>query len=60
MHYKFIELMQVNFIETNPQPVKTALAMMGKLEENFHLPLVSMNHRNKQKLNSVLRKYKLV
>ena len=43
LHYKLEPLNAAMFIETNPIPVKTALAMMGKMDENFRLPLCSMS-----------------
>lgn len=60
LHYELFDLMQVNFIETNPQPVKTALALMGKAEEVFRLPLVSMSAKNKEILKVVLKKQHLI
>ena len=38
LHYKLFELMRINFIESNPMPVKTALSMMGMMSEDFRLP----------------------
>jgi 4-hydroxy-tetrahydrodipicolinate synthase len=46
--------MQVNFIETNPIPVKAALAMMGMIEEVYRLPMVPMKPENRAKLEKVL------
>ncbi len=60
LHYDLFDLMQINFIETNPQPVKTALAMMGKAEEVFRLPLVAMSAKNKEILKEVLKKQNLI
>lgn len=57
IHYELLEINQVLFIETNPIPVKTALAMMGKIKEEFKLPLCGMADANRQKLESVLKKY---
>jgi len=45
------------FIETNPIPVKTALALMGKVGEEFKLPLCAMTEGNRKKLAQVLEKY---
>src|SRR5438874_5223385 len=42
LHYKLLPLMNINFIESNPIPVKAALAMMGLIGENYRLPLVKM------------------
>src|SRR5215831_4383927 len=39
---KFVRLMQANFIESNPMPVKAVLAMMGRIEEVYRLPMVPM------------------
>lgn len=60
MHYELLDLMNVNFIETNPLPVKTALALMGKIKEVFRLPLVPMSPKNKEVLIEVLKKQKLI
>jgi len=54
LHFSLFPLMQVNFIETNPIPVKAALAMMGMIEEVYRLPLVPMNSENRAKLEKVL------
>ena len=54
LHFSLLPLMQVNFIETNPIPVKAALAMMGMIEEVYRLPLVPMNSENRAKLEKVL------
>ena len=60
VHYEIQELCQAMFIETNPIPVKTALNMMGMIDEEWRLPLCEMGRENKDKLKQVLRKYKLV
>jgi len=62
---KFIqeELQPVNkalFIETSPIPVKTSLAMMGRIKEEFRLPLTRMGPENKKKLIETLKGYRLV
>jgi len=46
--------MQVNFIESNPGPVKAALAMMGRIEEVYRLPLVPMKNETRTKLEKVV------
>jgi len=48
------------FIETNPIPAKTALAMMGKIKEEFRLPLCEMSKDNRDKLKGVLKGMKLI
>lgn len=60
LHNKLDRLNAAMFIETNPVPVKTALAMMGLIKEEFRLPLCPMSRDNKAKLRAVLRSYKLV
>jgi 4-hydroxy-tetrahydrodipicolinate synthase len=54
LHFDLLPLMQVNFIETNPIPVKAALAMMGMIEEVYRLPMVPMKAENRAKLEKVL------
>jgi 4-hydroxy-tetrahydrodipicolinate synthase len=54
LHFSLLPLMQVNFIETNPIPVKAALALMGLIEEVYRLPLVPMKAENRAKLERVL------
>jgi 4-hydroxy-tetrahydrodipicolinate synthase len=60
IHYKLEPLNAAMFIETNPIPVKTALAMMGKIHEEFRLPLCEMAPANKEKLRKVLTDLKLI
>jgi 4-hydroxy-tetrahydrodipicolinate synthase len=45
--------MQANFLESNPIPVKTVLAMMGKVEENFRLPMLPAKKETKAKLEKI-------
>jgi 4-hydroxy-tetrahydrodipicolinate synthase len=60
MHYKLEPLNAAMFIETNPIPAKTALAMMGKIQEEFRLPLCEMAPANREKLKKVLADLKLI
>lgn len=60
LHYKLEPLNSAMFIETNPIPVKTALSMMGKIREEFRLPLCEMSAANKEKLRKTLAEYGLV
>ncbi len=55
IHFKLEPINKAMFIETNPIPVKTALAIMGKIKEEFRLPLCEMSQSNKEKLAEVLR-----
>jgi 4-hydroxy-tetrahydrodipicolinate synthase len=50
---KFLALMQANFIESNPMPVKAVLAMMGKMEENYRLPMLKMKPETRAKLEKI-------
>jgi len=54
LHDRFIGLFEAMFIDTNPIPVKAALAMMGKVEEVYRLPLCSMDETLKETLREVL------
>ncbi len=56
LHAKFFPLFRDLFLETNPIPVKTALAMLGRIEEEFRLPLVSMSLKNRETLKSTLKR----
>ena len=60
LHYKMEPLHSLMFIETNPIPVKTALALMGKINEEFRLPLCAMSDANKDKLKKTLKDYGLI
>jgi 4-hydroxy-tetrahydrodipicolinate synthase len=60
IHYRLDPLNYALFLETNPIPVKTALHLMGKIKEEFRLPLSKMSDDNRRKLKKVLKSYKLV
>jgi 4-hydroxy-tetrahydrodipicolinate synthase len=53
IHRKYVRLMQANFIESNPMPVKAVLAMMGRIEEIYRLPMVPMKRETRAKLEQV-------
>ena len=55
LHYRLLPLMDVNFIESSPGPVKAAMAMMGLLEENFRLPLVPITEKSRASVREVLQ-----
>ena len=57
IHLDLLEINQTLFIETNPIPVKTALAMMGKVKDEFKLPLCPMGDANRKRLAAVLKRY---
>jgi 4-hydroxy-tetrahydrodipicolinate synthase len=56
LHYELLDLMKVNFIESNPGPVKAALAMRGLIQEYYRLPLVPVKPESKKKIKEVLQK----
>jgi 4-hydroxy-tetrahydrodipicolinate synthase len=60
LHYKLLPLMNANFIESNPIPVKAALSMMGMIGEHYRLPLVPMSPGNRQKLAKVIEELGLL
>jgi 4-hydroxy-tetrahydrodipicolinate synthase len=57
LHAKLYPLFKDLFIETNPIPVKAALAMMGLIAEEYRLPLVPMSAANRAKLKATLKAY---
>lgn len=60
IHERLLELMNVNFIESNPIPVKTALGMMGIITEAFRLPLTSMSTEHRFALRRCLEELSLI
>ena len=59
IHYRLWPLFNACFIETNPIPAKTALAMMGRIREEFRLPLCPMSDANRKVLAKVLSDLRL-
>lgn len=57
LHFKLEPLNKGMFIETNPISVKTALSLMGKIQEDMRLPLCPMSSANKEKLKNILLNY---
>jgi len=60
LHQHHLELFEALFIDTNPIPVKAALAMMGKIEEMYRLPLCEMAATDRETLRVVLTHYGLI
>jgi 4-hydroxy-tetrahydrodipicolinate synthase len=60
LFYRLFPLCQAMFYETNPIPVKTSLALMGKISEEMRLPLVPMSSANRERLQKALKEYGLV
>ena len=57
---KYLPLMQANFIESNPLPVKAALAMMERIQEVYRLPLLPMRRDTRSKLQRVMTEVGLI
>ena len=55
LHYKLTPLFNALFYETNPIPVKAALAKMGKIQDELRLPLTSLSTQNQDKLFQVMK-----
>jgi 4-hydroxy-tetrahydrodipicolinate synthase len=60
LHHKMSALIDALFIEVNPIPVKAALALMGKIEYEYRLPLCKMAEANYEKLKKVMANYGLI
>ncbi len=60
LHYKLEPLNKGMFIETNPISVKTALSLMGKIQEEMRLPLCPMSSEHKAELANILKNYGLI
>ena len=60
IHRKYLPLMQANFIESNPLPVKAVLAMLGRIEEVYRLPLLPMRRDTRSKLQKIATEVGLI
>ena len=60
VHHRILPLMQINFVESNPVPVKAAMAAMGLLEETFRLPMCSPTPASREKIVHVLKELQLL
>lgn len=60
MHNKLLPLFEGFFIETNPVPIKAALAMKGMIKEAYRLPMCGMKAENKEKLKQILIDQKIL
>jgi 4-hydroxy-tetrahydrodipicolinate synthase len=60
IHRKYLPLMQANFIESNPLPVKAVLTMMGRIEEVYRLPLLPMRRDTRSKLQKIATEVGLI
>jgi 4-hydroxy-tetrahydrodipicolinate synthase len=60
LHYRLFPMARAAFLETNPIPIKEAMAMAGMLEPEFRLPMCRMSEANREVLRGVIRQYGLV
>src|SRR5215813_12535013 len=60
LHYRLFPLARAAFLETNPIPIKEAMAMAGMLEPEFRLPMCRMADANRERLRAILKPYGLV
>lgn len=60
IHYKLLPLFKGIFIETNPIPIKAALAMKGMIKESYRLPMCEMKGENREKLRRVLEDLNII
>jgi 4-hydroxy-tetrahydrodipicolinate synthase len=60
LHHRLFPLARAAFIETNPIPIKEAMAMAGMIEPEFRLPMCRMADANRERLRAILRQYALV
>jgi len=60
LHYRYLPLMDINFIESNPIPVKAAMAEMSLLQPTWRLPLVPPKPENQERIRTVLESLNLV
>lgn len=60
LHFKMMPLVDAMFVETNPAPVKAALAMMGRIKDEIRLPLVGVSDASREKVRKALADYGLI
>jgi 4-hydroxy-tetrahydrodipicolinate synthase len=59
-HYRLLPLVDALFCETNPIPVKAALALRGLVSEEIRLPLLPLSRPNRERLQVVLKEFGLL
>ena len=60
IHHRILSLMQINFVEYNPIPVKAAMAAMGLIEETYRLPMCAPRAESREKILKVLKELNLL
>jgi len=59
IHRRYLPLMEINFVESNPIPVKAALGLMGVLDPVWRLPMVAPKGENLERIQAVLESLQL-
>ena len=60
IYFKWLPLIKAMFIETNPIPVKTAMAMMGICSDEMRLPMCAMSQEHQESLKKILKQFNLI
>ena len=60
MHFRLLHLMNANFIESNPIPVKAAMALMGLMDDTCRLPLTPLGEGSRPKVEKALKELRLI
>jgi 4-hydroxy-tetrahydrodipicolinate synthase len=60
LHHRLYPLAKAAFLETNPIPIKEAMAMAGMIEPEFRLPMCRMGDANRERLRAIIKTYGLV
>jgi 4-hydroxy-tetrahydrodipicolinate synthase len=60
MHYELLPLFKIIFIETNPIPIKAAMAMKGMMKEVYRLPMCPMSAKNRETLAATLKELRII
>jgi 4-hydroxy-tetrahydrodipicolinate synthase len=60
IHYRLLRLMNLNFVESNPIPVKAAMALMGLCEESFRLPMCPPTEATREAMRAALKELGLL
>jgi 4-hydroxy-tetrahydrodipicolinate synthase len=60
LHNKLLDLMNFNFVESNPIPVKAALARMSMIQERYRLPMVPLSKQHHGRLANILKDLRLI
>jgi 4-hydroxy-tetrahydrodipicolinate synthase len=60
IHYRYLDLMRVNFITTSPAPVKAAMAEMGLITDALRMPMLPLDETNRARVREVLADLELI